>query len=91
MDLKSRANLLLKNSWTYKDIVNYMKLLNNNVSTKKAVEMKELAVQNGGELSYKHGHVTVDSVLSVLKTTKTKELNYLKMMGLEINEGQPDA
>lgn len=82
-NLLKRRSLLLKNSWSHKDIAEYMAAIDNHVGQVKAVEMKKKAAKNGGELLYKHGHVTVDSVLALLGTSKSKELAYLNMLGLK--------
>lgn len=75
-----RTSLLLKNSWSYKDIIAYMDSIGNKISVSKALEMKQFAVDNGGALLYKHGHVTVESVLTQLGTTKVMELTYLRLI-----------
>lgn len=81
-------NLLLKNSWSHKDISEYMKAIGNPIGQVKAVEMKKDAAIRGGELLYKYGHVTVDSVLALLGTSKVKELSYLNMLGINFENEQ---
>jgi len=79
-NLDTRTNLLLKNSWGNKDIMAYMLAIGNPVSINKAYEIKDMAQLNGGLLKYKNAHVTVDSVLACLGTTKIKELTYISLM-----------
>ena len=87
-EIKQRISLLLKNSWSYKDIMDYMTAIGNKVGQSKAIELKETAAANGGMLLYKYGHVSVDSVLALLGTSKVKELSYLSMIDSSLNQGE---
>ena len=65
-----KVKLLLKPTWSYKDIMEYL-----DCKHTKAIKIKDMAIANGGGIKYSTTLVKVDSVLELFGTTRERELS----------------
>jgi len=65
-----KKKLLLKPCWSYKDIMEYL-----GCKHTKAINIKDMAIKNGGGVKYSTSLAKVDSVLELFGTTREKELS----------------
>ena len=73
MTTERREQLLTKPHWDYHDIAEYL-----NCGTTKAIQIKNQALREfGGSVRYLSQHVTIDSVMKCIGTTRDREIEVL--------------
>lgn len=73
MTTERREQLLTKPHWDYHDIAEYL-----NCGTTKAIQIKNQALREfGGTIRYLSQHVTIDSVMKCIGTTRDREIEVL--------------
>ncbi len=73
MTTERREQLLTKPHWDYHDIAEYL-----NCGTTKAIQIKNQALREfGGSIRYLSQHVTIDSVMKCIGTTRDREIEVL--------------
>lgn len=81
MDIETRASLLAKPNWSAKDIEAYCE-----VKTSKAYEIRNKAIKEfGGSIKYLPERVTVQSVLSVVGTSISQQLEIIHSLIVDKN------
>lgn len=72
----NKINLLSKNVWSYRDIMDYF-----GVSKPTAIKAKNTAIKcYGGKVSYGSNFAKIDSVLELYSTNRLTEIKKLKEM-----------
>lgn len=73
MTTERREQLLTKPHWDYHDIAEYL-----NCGTTKAIQIKNQALREfGGSIRYLSQHVTIDSVMKCIGTTRDREIEVI--------------
>lgn len=65
-----KKELLLRPTWSYKDIISYF-----GFGQTKAIKVKDMAIKNGGGVKYSTSLAKTDCVLALFGTTREKELS----------------
>lgn len=71
--MRAKAALLLKVSWTTKDIQAYL-----GIGRDRAIKLRNKAIEEGGAIPYKPYECKVDTVLSFFGTSREQELKIIK-------------
>lgn len=77
----SKKELLLKPSWSYKDIAEYF-----GYSNATSINIKKKAYANGGAIKYSTTLVTTESVLALFGTTRETELRLYENQTTQTNQ-----
>ena len=78
MNREKMLNLLLRPSWSAKEIQEYINLTGSYIGLTKATEIKKKLELEGHQASYRQSAVTVEAVLNYFGRDRENEIKLLK-------------